>query len=395
VVNMNIYPLSPVDYIFTGAGSQPITFAFYYSRQLDPLPMKSSLDKILGLFPLLKCRLVSVEEHTYGFQTSDDGPRFETIDTDVPFSKSHDIKQYINPVFSIEGHPLAGISIHRLPNGTLLAISISHALVDGFSYFHFLSSWARLNRGERILNPWVQRAGLWPEFPCSAKALTPEDIFSRCGIFPDRKRDDLRSRKIHQEQVFLPKDMIRSYLAEAKKKYPGLAISENDVIVAWLWKKYLPLWTNKEKNQETHVTCPFDFRRVLTGFPRNYLGCALCFATTSLDFGKLIKSPVEDLAVLIKRTISRVNDDYILKSMETLENLRKQKGLAVLEHIHLRHPEAGLIVTNLTRLPISDLDFGSGPPEAVLTYADVMRGAAIFQAENGVEIMVSHPNKEI
>ena len=59
--------------------------------------------------------------------------------------------------------------------------------------------------------------------------------------------------------------------------------------------------------------------------------------------------------------------------------------------IHLRHPHHGMIVTNLTRLPIRSLDFGAGAPQGFLPYVDVLGGAAILPAENGVEILVAPP----
>jgi hypothetical protein len=87
--------------------------------------------------------------------------------------------------------------------------------------------------------------------------------------------------------------------------------------------------------------------------------------------------------------------DYILNSLKTLENLRKQKGPAAMEEIHLRHPHHGIIVTNLTRLPITDLDFSTGAPVNFSTYAEVTGSAAIFPAENGLEILIVPPTERI
>ena len=50
---MNAIPLSPVDYIFTGMGSQPITFAFSYQNKFDPDVLKNSLNETLNYFPIL------------------------------------------------------------------------------------------------------------------------------------------------------------------------------------------------------------------------------------------------------------------------------------------------------------------------------------------------------
>ena len=50
-----------------------------------------------------------------------------------------------------------------------------------------------------------------------------------------------------------------------------------------------------------------------------------------------------------------------------------------------------MIVTNLTRMPIRDLNFGSGTPIDFLAYAEVASSAAILPGENGVEILVVPP----
>ena len=104
--------------------------------------------------------------------------------------------------------------------------------------------------------------------------------------------------------------------------------------------------------------------------PKNYFGCAVCIAAASLEYNILMKASIGELALLINRAIRRVNGDYILRSMQTLENLRKKKGVASLEEVHVRHPVNGIIVTNLTRLPIRNLDFGSGAPEDFRTMKD-------------------------
>jgi hypothetical protein len=100
---------------------------------------------------------------------------------------------------------------------------------------------------------------------------------------------------------------------------------------------------------------------------------------------------VGELAVRVKAAVNRVRGPYISSSMDTLDGLRRQKGLAAMEQIHLRHPCHGLIVTNLTRMPVRDIDFGSGAPLNFSAYVEVRGSAAILPAAGGVEVMVVHP----
>src|SRR4030042_5584546 len=168
---MKTIPLSPVDHLFTGPLSQPITFAFHYSSRLDPDALRKSLDWTLGHFPLLRSQLEKISDTDYGFRITGDGLSFECQESDArPDSAS--IEAFIMSVRSGEGEPLTKIRLILYPEKSTLAVSISHAIVDGFSYFHFLSSWVRLHKGERILPPSSDRDGLFPAPASVTKSIT-------------------------------------------------------------------------------------------------------------------------------------------------------------------------------------------------------------------------------
>ncbi len=150
-------PLSPVDYVFTGAGSVPITFAFFFPHLLDPAALREGLARALEVFPTVQSRLVRSAECEYAFRRCQDGLEYAALESVQPFSGSRSIGRYVTPVDSREDHPLSRISLTRTADGSVLAVSISHALVDGFSFFHFLSTWARQCRGDRFLPPQLSR----------------------------------------------------------------------------------------------------------------------------------------------------------------------------------------------------------------------------------------------
>lgn len=389
-MTMNNIPLSPIDYIFTGTGSQPITFAFFYPTTLDPDVLQTSLREALEYFPILRSQLNKLTQKDYGFHITEDGLTFDVRKSGSAFEKSRRITQYIAPVSSIEGMPLTKITLTQTPKGSILAVSMSHALADGFSYFHFLSSWARICRGDSFIKPYLNRDVFLSKSDDSEKKIASDDIYADCGLFYGGKRQVFHAERMNDERILIPEETIRSSMDEAKQRQ-NLSLTENDVITAHLWKKYIPMWNKGTDDPKTYVTCPFDFRRTLTHFPKNYFGCALCFATASVDTNYLLEASIGELAVLIRNSVGRINDDYIFNSMTTLENLRKQHGLAAMEEVHVRHPKNGMIVTNLTRLPLRDIDFGSGAPEDFLTYAEVLASAAILPADKGAEILVVHP----
>jgi NRPS condensation-like uncharacterized protein len=386
---MNSSQLSPVDYIFTGAASQPITFAFFYSHRFDHKKLIESLNEALVYFPILKSKLKKISEYDYEYHISEDGLTIDIIDSEVNFEKNARIEDFITPVNSLTDEPLTKIKLTQAPNGSVLAVSISHALVDGFSYFHFLTSWARIYRGENFIKPHISRDIVSSYLNNGDDVITKEKVYSDCGLFYGAERGGVQTKKLITERIFIPDEIIKAGIDAANKKH-NVTFSENDWITAMLWKKYVPHWNRSEDNPQTYVTCPFDFRRVLAGFPKNYFGCALSFASASIEFNELSETSIEDLALLIKESINKIKGDYIRNSLTTLENLRKQKGLSVMEQLHLRHPESGMIITNLTRMPLRDVNFGFGRPEKFIAYAEVSRSAAILPAEGGGEVFVCY-----
>jgi len=387
---MNSVILSPVDYLFTGVGSQPITFAFYYHDYLDLKRLQDSFTRSLEYFPILQSQLIQVSETEYQYSLQENGLLFETHEVDSTFQDSDNIEKYIIPVKSIPGQPLSKIALTRTSRGSVLAVSISHALVDGFSYFHFLSSWARLCRGENFIPPSLERkiCNNYPADP--AEKITAAKLVDHCGLFYTNQPRLEKTVQKNKEKIFISDETIGSVQEEMRQELQ-VAFTVNDVITAMLWKKYLPLWNNDGNYLDTYLTCPFDFRRALTDFPKYYFGCALCFATASIDLHSLLKSSLGALALRIRNSITKIKQDYIMRSLQTLDNFRWQHGLLSMENLHLRHPVSGIIVTNLTRLPIADLDFGLGVPAGFLTYAEVSRSAAILAAKGGVQVMVYHP----
>ena len=146
-------PLSTIDHIFTGIGSYPIEFIFNYNGFLDEDALKVSLEKAIQHFPPISSVLVKLSEESYGFELLPEGVVFDVLQSDINFEDNEKKYEYINPVETLEGNPLCKIRITHTPKGSVLGVSISHSITDGFSYFHFLSSWARIFHDKQFLPP--------------------------------------------------------------------------------------------------------------------------------------------------------------------------------------------------------------------------------------------------
>jgi len=346
-----------------------------------------SLAKTLEHFPVLKSRLYKTHENGFAFSVTDNGLDFSVRESKEPFQTNGSIEDYITPVRTQENEPLTRVVLTNTSDGCVLAVSISHALVDGFSFFHFMSCWARITRGERFLSPHIPRDIFTQYIQQVENEITPKSIYEQCGLFYGERRGAQPAKSLIPEREFIQHDTIKKYIEEIKQTH-NTPVSENDVVTAHLWKKYLPEWTKESSDEKVYITCPFDFRRVLSGFPKNYFGCALSFATAETTRDHLINASIGDIAVLIKKSVSAVKEEYIRRSLSVLDTFRRQKGTGEMDRIHLRHPQRGMIVTNVSRLPLGDLDLGSGRPDNYLTYAEIGQSAAILPANDGLETYV-------
>lgn len=383
-------PLSPTDHVFTGVGSYAIEFAFAYPGRLDPADLRRGLDRTLESFWPLRSKLTRIAEHSYGFQPADDGLVFQTGRSSETLTEAEDPSPFVDSVHSVEGEPLTRIKLTQTPHGSVLGLSISHALVDGFSLFHFLTSWARVCQGQRILSPSCGRELLTPEAGARPGPVTPDDVLARCGLFWAGKRPPVSRDRVREERLFVSKEAVHDLLSEAQRDCP-VPLFDNDVLTAYLWRRCVPQWESGDGNPVTYVSCPVDFRRILRAVPRTYLGNALCFATASMDGERIASAPLGELASLVRQAVRRVREDYVSGSLQTLERLRRQRGLAVMEELHVVPPQHGVVVTNISRLPMRSLDFGAGIPTGYRALSATPRAAAILSAEDGVEARVFHP----
>ena len=89
--------LSPIDYIFTGAGSQPITFAFYYPEKQNEEKLISGLNETLKHFAILKSKLKRISETSFVFDICNDTLQVNIHNLKSDFNKNDNITKYISP----------------------------------------------------------------------------------------------------------------------------------------------------------------------------------------------------------------------------------------------------------------------------------------------------------
>ena len=160
-------------------------------------------------------------------------------------------------------------------------------------------------------------------------------------------------------------------------------LSHNDTAAAWLWKKYLVEWAGEDPSLDTYVSCPVDFRRIHPAVGPAYFGNAVALATASIPHGELAGAPVGDLATRVRRAVDAIDAEAARRSLVALESLRRAEGLGAMEECHVVHPRQGLLLTNLSRLPVPEVAFDAGPPVAFDILTPGVRGAVALPAPGG------------
>lgn len=371
--------LSPIEQVFTGAGAYPVSFGFSFAAPLDAAVLQSSLAVTLRSFATLQCRLV------------EDGPRGVALRRDAAVGALRVSSAELDRAGMREaivdgriGSETARFTLSREGAGSRLTVSISHAVVDGFSFMQFMYAWARVARGLPL--PPVVRERL--EDGSSEGAVSAERVRADSGALwlEGRKRaEHVTLRSVRRR--FSHDDLARER-AEARASR-GSNLTDNDLICAHLWQQFAPRDTSPDA--EAFLTCPVDVRPLCPKLGRAHFGCAVTFATTALSARELASSHAADVAAQIRKAVGAVDAQRVLASLRTLAALRAQRGSGALDEVHLTHPERGLLVTNLTRLPLSGLDFGTGAPSELEPIVQLPRCVVLFSCPGGVEARVYLP----
>jgi shikimate O-hydroxycinnamoyltransferase len=392
-----VIPLSPIDHVFTGRGAYPLEFVFAYEGPLDAERLSSSLRQTLALFPAAASRLVLLPGGAYGLEPSEDGCPFEVATSGATFGDSAERSAFVAPVETLPGQPLARVRLTRTADGSVLGLSLSHAVADGFSYFYFLSAWSQVFHGRQVPPPWLDRGplgaglvaprGAHPE--PDDEALDPEGVRKGCGLFLDVRRPAIPRDRLRWTRRIFPRGELSTLLAEAQSECP-VRLSHNDVVAAWLWREHVPEWAGTGE-ETAFLSCPVDLRRVLPGFPPTYFGCAVALANATIERERLAGATLADLARRVRDAVAGVDESSERRALGVIDRLRRREGLAGLERLHVVHPRAGLLVTNLSRLPVREIVFDAGPPVAYDVLAPAERCAVVLPAQDGLDVRICRP----
>ena len=352
-----ILHLSTLDYIYATHAEDPIPFVLNFDTDLKISTIEESFYQTCREFLGSEGCLIEVDDKTMGFDLSKCRASFEVIECEMDRPLNTIVERITNDL----GAPLTRAYLVRRQSLTSIILCMSHAVADGYGYFMFLSAWAAKCRGNEFYSP-----------NCDRKALTS---FGRFAIHNDDKsplpkmlpssHTLIVSETKNGKRFRWKKDYISVHSDKYKNVSETGKPSINALISADIWKRK----TITAKHSENSVLYTYvDIRRHSKQAGPLHFGNAVLPVCIEMPADDLIQMPLLDLANIIKKNTDKA-PSRLTESLNELEAFRMKYGVKMFERTRTFSPY-GCVVSNLSHIPLSTMDFGSGPPIGFDTAAD-------------------------
>jgi len=361
-------PISQVDALFAN-GRYPIEFLFYYR---DPIPMGAVRKALRSLARDFWPAFGEYEHGAICFDRYREEDCFdeESVDAGLQVPETTEGGPEVMARFGGKGrNRLFFLKAIRFKNGTALIPKLEHVAGDGTSYFTFLSVLAAISRPSRLpfrtsfiksmFKPHHRRTAL-KAFSFQGQNMEPDGPVGRLAM-------DVQE---------IPREEVRSLIAEAASSR-HIRLSSNDILSAMVVKKLVLLHRGRWDRMFS-LTIPIDVRSKVHEYGRRFFGNGIMLHKLGLEKELVENAPLLDVAAKIRRAMPVVSRETYVRYLEGLERTIAEKAW---DRFRPFDPKSGCLVTNLSKLPVEKLDFGTGYPEAIIPLTVEENSAGILAGE--------------
>ncbi len=372
---MNQLQISQVDVLFAN-GNHPIEFLLFFPEVFDTRRIRKALRRLSSswwpFFGSYADGLITYdgyhEEACFDEEVRDED--FSISPTDAALYET--CHQFIQP----DSVQLFSLKIIRFRNGIAIIPKLKHLGGDGYSYFTFLAIVATMSHKSII----PMRAFLMRHLFKPHHNRTVIKKFRFSGILPPTPQhgDDT------VESYEIPIREVQSIIKDLRDQSDD-RISTNDVLSAMVLRQIVG--SRREAwGDQIHLNIPIDVRNRIPGYGRRFIGNALQLHTQSLDTNMIVDTPIPEIAHSIRASMPMITRESYTTYLTELEEVIGRQHPDAFRPFD---PEAGYLVTNLTRLPTDRLDFGSGPPTLIFPLTTGRHAAAIMKNEDRYVLRVA------
>ncbi len=363
---------------FFANDSYPIEFLLYYPYKINTKNLRRAFKNLAHIFwPVFGtyAQGIITQKQYLESECYDESMVNEAFDSTITqeslyFTYGKMIPKTITRLFYLK--------VIHYTNGTVLITKMNHLVGDGYSYFYFLSVLATTTKFNGIpFLPAIIRTFYKPKYECK---LDPKFLFSEQPPTKQANYDDLEVDVMEVSQVETRNQ------AKLTSEKTGLKISTNDILCAQLLKLIIKSKTLNSR-ENFNLVIPVDMRQSVPFLGYRYFGNGLILYRISFTKQEVAQNEVEELATKIKANFPDRNPQAFQTFLQTFEENIATKNL---QKLLLYDPETEFLVTNLSRMPTSKLDFGSGPPTLIVPLTRGKNGAAILAQDNKFILQLGH-----
>ncbi|EPS62447.1 hypothetical protein M569_12343, partial [Genlisea aurea] len=349
--------------------------AFFYNQKLliyrggedfDEIfaSLRAGLAAVLEEFHQLAGRLDKDEDGVFKVVYDEEAEGVELVSAAAPeldvaeltaeegTSKFKDLLPY-NGILNLEGlhRPLLAVQVTKLKDGVALGCAFNHAILDGTSTWHFMSSWAGIcNGGDSIpVVPFLERTKA-RDVRVKLNLSKPSDAPEHAKAGPVLREKVFKFSEAAIDEI---KAKANDAVAAAEKPF-----STFQSLSAHVWQAVCRARSLAPEDYTVFTVFVDCRKRVDPPMPESYFGNLIQAIFTVTAAGLVLGSPPDFGAGLIRSAIEAHDATAIQKRNEEWES----------KPIIFEFKDAGVncvAVGSSPRFKVYDIDFGFGAPESV------------------------------
>jgi hypothetical protein len=369
--------ISQIDALFA-SGIYPIEFLFFYKNGIKTAKVRAALKKLVSAFwPMFG----AYDAGAICFEGYCEEACFEEEASQKAFDRQaspNDIHQAYCRALPADLKRLFLFKIIQYQNGTVLIPKLNHLAGDGYSYFYFLSLLAAM--AQKSYFPFKKQIIRHAFKPHHRRTILKDFQMPDISLPPLRERDSLtiKFEKVSRNSI---RDRIRTIAANA-----GHSVSANDVLSAMIIKKSVAMQL-EQFGATAQLTMPIDVRRKIKEYGSKFFGNGLQFSVMEFTAADLKQWDTNEVAVRIRKAMPVINKETYLVFLAAIEAMIDNKQI---DQLRIFDPERGCLVTNLSKMPINRLDFGSGNPDLVFPLTIAKNSAAILADQDNFILRLAY-----
>jgi hypothetical protein len=360
--------ISQTDVLFSN-GIYPIEFLFYFKEGLDTAKIRIALKKLSSVFwPMFGKYEDGII--TFDKYVGDEFYEEKAVDQDfiIPETENERLDAYSQYALP-DTKCLFLIKATHFNKGTILVPKMMHLAGDGYSYFYFLSALATLS--QHTLLPSKSSIVQFFLKPQHRRTILKDFSFQGIELKPVQPEE-----KFTIESDEIPRQDVQSIIREISDSM-DFRISTNDVLTSMAVKKLIGV--QREFNRDIiELSIPIDVRRQIKEYGRRFFGNGIMLHRINLKKEDVENLSLKEIAFQIRKSMPSVSKQAYLDYLWQLEELIAERDT---EKLRPFDPTSGCLVTNISRLPVDKLNFGTGPPALIFPLTIEKNAAAILAKE--------------